>query len=745
VVWLRREIGVGAKVEPTGGQVNLVADLQGRGSTDAEPVVTRNFSVVLTGRGTKDGTPDVTRFFALDLTGRGASDAQAARTAGLLADVEGRGEGSAVFDLTRFMYADLQARGWTDTAITVGAFVELTIDLSGRAHLSPDPLRQTHAMDALLDGRGATGAVFDVTRFFQTDVQGRAAAESSLAVTRFFDAVVQGRGALYGAVQLAGEVFLDADLTGRGMTSTGTVDVVRWLSALIEGTSATDAEPTRTRLFESILEGRGTTVGRADATRFIEALLAGRGEGAATPDVTRHLLVDVQGRAQALTEASATRFLSSVVSGRAEVFAIVSLVGEILLTAVLTGSGALLSAPSMTRSLTTKLSGKSHLDALVQPTRLISALLSGRGATSAAVGGVVDLLVDLRGRGALDSVPVPTRQLLAALAGRADLTGGMARTRGLELTVRGQASASSLLSATRFMTALIEGQASTGITISRDIDLAADLRGIASVLSILSGRDVPSDTPLDERLVPLVQNLLDRLGKDGTITEETGGYDPATGTIGGDTNVEPGKFTPPMPWEKFFDAGDNRRRGMLRTFVAAKDLIFAPADGMILTLDAIKYRIVSVEPVHSGERVVLYGLVVEGDGTLVPSSSETTLDERLIPAAQSILDRFGKQVSFIVPTSPSYDPGTGVLTQGATQTKTTKMTPPEPYESKYVDGDIIRKGDLRAYIAAQDLDFQPERAHLVTLDTEDTRWYVVRANPVYSGQKAVLWEVQLRR
>jgi len=121
----------------------------------------------------------------------------------------------------------------------------------------------------------------------------------------------------------------------------------------------------------------------------------------------------------------------------------------------------------------------------------------------------------------------------------------------------------------------------------------------------------------------------------------------------------------------------------------------------------------------------------------------SSVETRLRARALSLLSRRGKTVTITIPASETYVPTTGGVTLGANQPYSVKATPPEPYESRYVNGDTIHADDMRIFIAAKDLEFTPAKGQTVTIDT--LKWRIVKVSPVYSGELVALYELQLRR
>ncbi len=115
-------------------------------------------------------------------------------------------------------------------------------------------------------------------------------------------------------------------------------------------------------------------------------------------------------------------------------------------------------------------------------------------------------------------------------------------------------------------------------------------------------------TRLDDRLVPKVKDLIDRLGKSATVTtEDDKTYDSGTGkTANTGTTIHTIKISPPAPYNKNYDGASIVKVGDQRTFVAAKDLTFTPEPGLLLKVDSDEWRMVSINTLRSGELIAAY-------------------------------------------------------------------------------------------------------------------------------------------
>lgn len=121
----------------------------------------------------------------------------------------------------------------------------------------------------------------------------------------------------------------------------------------------------------------------------------------------------------------------------------------------------------------------------------------------------------------------------------------------------------------------------------------------------------------------------------------------------------------------------------------------------------------------------------------------TALDTTLIPKIKSIIDTYGKTVTIAVPGLTHYDADSGSVIEAGTVTHTVKVTPPENYNSRWIDGDLILEGDCQISLAASGLTFTPENGHVFTIDSQ--KWKVVRVQTEYTGDDIGLYVMQLRR
>lgn len=126
----------------------------------------------------------------------------------------------------------------------------------------------------------------------------------------------------------------------------------------------------------------------------------------------------------------------------------------------------------------------------------------------------------------------------------------------------------------------------------------------------------------------------------------------------------------------------------------------------------------------------------------------TELDDKFFPKVKTLIDRFGKSMTFKLKTAYTFDDVTGIGSDGGTTTVVAKASPPFPFSknsfaSEFVNNDLILAGDVEIYLAAKGLTFNPVLVMVVTIDTID--WTAIRINPIYAGELIVVYQIQLRR
>jgi hypothetical protein len=119
----------------------------------------------------------------------------------------------------------------------------------------------------------------------------------------------------------------------------------------------------------------------------------------------------------------------------------------------------------------------------------------------------------------------------------------------------------------------------------------------------------------------------------------------------------------------------------------------------------------------------------------------TSLDIRMLPKAKALIAKYGKSIQ-LVPATVAYTAAQSEGTRTESTPQTVKITPPEPYETRFIDGDLIKIGDTHCYMAAKDAPAIPEEGMRAVID--GVRWLIVAVNKVYSGDDVCLYELQMR-
>ena len=119
-----------------------------------------------------------------------------------------------------------------------------------------------------------------------------------------------------------------------------------------------------------------------------------------------------------------------------------------------------------------------------------------------------------------------------------------------------------------------------------------------------------------------------------------------------------------------------------------------------------------------------------------------TLDATARATAERLIRAFGKAVT-IRRATRSFDPASGKATE-THEDFPAKISPPERFRESLIDGSLVRAGDLRAELAAENLAIVPEPARdKVVID--GTAWNLRRVDPVMSGEQTALYTLHLRK
>lgn len=121
-----------------------------------------------------------------------------------------------------------------------------------------------------------------------------------------------------------------------------------------------------------------------------------------------------------------------------------------------------------------------------------------------------------------------------------------------------------------------------------------------------------------------------------------------------------------------------------------------------------------------------------------------TLDTELRLEAYNAIQTYGKSVSFVQHVASNYNIETGSETQLGRRDYSVKVSPPEMFKAKDVDGDAIRFGDVRITVPALNLPFTFDEQMTIRVVIDSQTWSIVRITPVYSGELVCVYDLQLR-
>ena len=120
----------------------------------------------------------------------------------------------------------------------------------------------------------------------------------------------------------------------------------------------------------------------------------------------------------------------------------------------------------------------------------------------------------------------------------------------------------------------------------------------------------------------------------------------------------------------------------------------------------------------------------------------TSLDTKLIPKTLEIINKFGKTVTFKERQISSYSANDGQAIETGVILHSSKVSPPEKFQKRFVDGDIVKESDLAVILPASGLTWMPKRDLEVEFDNEV--WKIMSVEPIFSGEQIVAYTIQLR-
>lgn len=115
----------------------------------------------------------------------------------------------------------------------------------------------------------------------------------------------------------------------------------------------------------------------------------------------------------------------------------------------------------------------------------------------------------------------------------------------------------------------------------------------------------------------------------------------------------------------------------------------------------------------------------------------TDLDTDLATEVEELFNELGRSATFIAEVK-TYNKTTGDVSTIETPTVET-ITPPATYKNRFIDGTLIRRGDVRVFIRST---YTPVQGQKVEFD--NTTWDVAQVRTVYSGKNILFYELALR-
>lgn len=114
-------------------------------------------------------------------------------------------------------------------------------------------------------------------------------------------------------------------------------------------------------------------------------------------------------------------------------------------------------------------------------------------------------------------------------------------------------------------------------------------------------------TTLDDTILPTVLSVIASVGIPATFAETTKDYKPATGAVRELTNTSrSATVSPPQRFKDQFVNGDTIQSADCYVYLAGSGLPFTPVKSMRVTVLAVTYSIVEINPLYSGESIAAY-------------------------------------------------------------------------------------------------------------------------------------------
>lgn len=113
----------------------------------------------------------------------------------------------------------------------------------------------------------------------------------------------------------------------------------------------------------------------------------------------------------------------------------------------------------------------------------------------------------------------------------------------------------------------------------------------------------------------------------------------------------------------------------------------------------------------------------------------------LVAVAKELLDSLGKQVVIKRKSTRRYDHTKLKTVNGATESQSIRVTPPEQYVTRYEAGNATKTASGRTFASPVGLQWEPKAKNFLVIDGQDREVVYVQAH--YSGDEIVLYELGL--
>ena len=370
--------------------------------------------------------------------------------------------------------------------------------------------------------------------------------------------------------------------------------------------------------------------------------------------------------------------------------------------------------------------------------RILKASATGVASTSANLKRKRALDAAATGIASTSAVLKRDRAFDAAATGVASTSAILKRDRALAGSASGTASASAELSVRRALSGSAAGVASTTGVLSRALTLAGSATGVASVTAELSrlrafdgsAAGVAATTAELSKVTGFTTFIASASGVAATAAElsrlrRLAGSASGAASTSGDLNTDR-----TLTGSSSGSASTSAELSRLRALDGS-------SAGAASTSADFNVGEITFSGSSNGVATCSATLTV----IIVCAPEITELDITLMPAVFDLLERVGKTAIFLLPGAKAFDATQGSTSQPAPASFTRKVTPPDRWERRYVEGNTAQESNARVFVAGKDLPFTPSLTTQVLLD--GATWEVVAIQPIFSGDLVCAYELKL--